>query len=220
MPVRQGRRLIPTHAGKTVTTRQLASPTRAHPRSRGENDAPPNVSMVAVGSSPLTRGKPSSSRTGSGRCGLIPAHAGKTFYVRTHTYTMGSSPLTRGKLILKAVRKQLAGLIPAHAGKTDFLALRKCAVMAHPRSRGENGQPPTTARPIYGSSPLTRGKLKLLVCRKIRVGLIPAHAGKTYPYARTQLRKRAHPRSRGENRVGCVLHFWFVGSSPLTRGKR
>ena len=30
-------RLIPAHAGKTATANQSAPPTRAHPRSRGEN---------------------------------------------------------------------------------------------------------------------------------------------------------------------------------------
>ena len=50
-------------------------------------------------------------------------------------------------------------------------------------------------------------------------GLIPAHAGKTYPYARTQLRRRAHPRSRGENHLTMWIVAWLVGSSPLTRGK-
>ena len=56
--------------------------------------------------------------------------------------------------------------------------------------------------------------------RKIREGLIPAHAGKTRPAWEPTSSARAHPRSRGEN----LEDNWEVleadGSSPLTRGKR
>ena len=50
--------LIPAHAGKTRAKTSSTSPSRAHPRSRGEN----------VGLSRLSGGRPR----------LIPAHAGKT----------------------------------------------------------------------------------------------------------------------------------------------
>ena len=49
--------------------------------------------------------------------------------------------------------------------------------------------------------------------------LIPAHAGKTRLRRPTGLSCRAHPRSRGENRVFRVTVICLSGSSPLTRGK-
>ena len=53
--------LIPAHAGKTSRVLGSRSALRAHPRSRGENLVDkPNV-LAHLGSSPLTRGKPSSS---------------------------------------------------------------------------------------------------------------------------------------------------------------
>ena len=70
-----------------------------------------------------------------------------------------------------------------------------------------------------GSSPLTRGKRTPVRRPGAAHGLIPAHAGKTFPPALRRCRSTAHPRSRGENlRAGkpCALS---VGSSPLTRGK-
>ena len=91
---------------------------------------------------------------------------------------------------------------------------------AHPRSRGENrpgGKPQLSTQ---GSSPLTRGKRRLRGRRICRVGLIPAHAGKTLLRAARILRRRAHPRSRGENDSGCRKTDHGEGSSPLTRGKR
>ena len=51
-------------------------------------------------------------------------------------------------------------------------------------------------------------------------GLIPAHAGKTTGATATPSRTGAHPRSRGENWDGPNGPSRWLGSSPLTRGKR
>ena len=72
-------RLIPAHAGKTVNPSPTSSSTSAHPRSRGENVIAAIAALVAIGSSPLTRGKQDSMLAISVRSRLIPAHAGKTF---------------------------------------------------------------------------------------------------------------------------------------------
>ena len=50
-------------------------------------------------------------------------------------------------------------------------------------------------------------------------GLIPAHAGKTFTALEKIAFTPAHPRSRGENRMGAQVRFNQGGSSPLTRGK-
>ena len=70
-----------------------------------------------------------------------------------------------------------------------------------------------------GSSPLTRGKRRLRGRRICRVGLIPAHAGKTSCGRSTARAGTAHPRSRGENSRCKRRRCWSAGSSPLTRGK-
>ena len=49
--------LIPAHAGKTLITSAANSTVRAHPRSRGENEARGVAWHPSEGSSPLTRGK-------------------------------------------------------------------------------------------------------------------------------------------------------------------
>ena len=51
-------RLIPAHAGKTLSRAWTGFPRWAHPRSRGENMASAKNSSGRMGSSPLTRGKP------------------------------------------------------------------------------------------------------------------------------------------------------------------
>ena len=72
------RGLIPAHAGKTKRWRPVTRPTRAHPRSRGENGRRSLVSVKVKGSSPLTRGKRHHGVDRGLDEGLIPAHAGKT----------------------------------------------------------------------------------------------------------------------------------------------
>ena len=133
-------RLIPAHAGKTVSICIARRRGRAHPRSRGENPGPLSQ-----------RGDP---------VWLIPAHAGKTSIPHAHRHAVeahprsrgenglrvprrrrrrGSSPLTRGKHVGRRRSRRVAygsspltrgkprtdestapsrRLIPAHAGKT------------------------------------------------------------------------------------------------------
>ena len=212
----------------------------AHPRSRGENREWIRHTAEGRGSSPLTRGKRGASRSLDLGTGLIPAHAGKTFAVTESDYRErahprsrgenggsrrscfryhGSSPLTRGKLRPVAGRGGRRGLIPAHAGKTQITAAGSRQSKAHPRSRGENRW--LTPRPTTpaGSSPLTRGKLKVVAQVAPVIGLIPAHAGKTITRADARPWPRAHPRSRGENRATGPPARTARGSSPLTRGK-
>ena len=50
-------RLIPAHAGKTITHARKLRADRAHPRSRGENWDSRCAAGSVAGSSPLTRGK-------------------------------------------------------------------------------------------------------------------------------------------------------------------
>ena len=176
-----------------------------------------------LGSSPLTRGKPSVTLWRRVRSRLIPAHAGKTvaiyelearvgahprsrgendYFPTGATLREGSSPLTRGKRPIPWLRRRQGGLIPAHAGKTTSGPPRKGETPAHPRSRGENLLSEERAADEGGSSPLTRGKPCLLDCFEHEWGLIPAHAGKTLLKPTDTVHIRAHPRSRGENRVG------------------
>ena len=91
----------------------------------------------------------------------------------------GSSPLTRGKLDGLGDHGLDRGLIPAHAGKTTSRSTATLTATAHPRSRGENQDENIVNLSKQGSSPLTRGKPKLVHCYVTVAGLIPAHAGKT-----------------------------------------
>ena len=214
-----------------------------------------------AGSSPLTRGKRIDAASAENVSRLIPAHAGKTrprtvrvCGSRAHPRSRGenvdgqretaeewgSSPLTRGKQHVRRIDCKAPGLIPAHAGKTVLGAVTGTINGAHPRSRGENRSLPAFRRSRDGSSPLTRGKHETGRTALEILGLIPAHAGKTFkgmgqsiaqegssPLTRGKPSRRrcrrwragAHPRSRGENLKKVPATCSPRGSSPLTRGK-
>ena len=171
--------LIPAHAGKTVSHPGGGLLTRAHPRSRGENNDKKGRGCRMPGSSPLTRGKLGVERGDRFACRLIPAHAGKTpgsskarQSSRAHPRSRGenpggaharacqagSSPLTRGKPGRVRDVQPGARLIPAHAGKTWGRTCQLFPFGAHPRSRGENLTMRLASAHVNGSSPLTRGK--------------------------------------------------------------
>ena len=172
--------------------------------------------------------------------GLIPAHSGKTagcvcgvWPAGAHPRSFGenggrphgqravrgSSPLMRGKPSINRRERMPVGLIPAHAGKTSSPASPASRPRAHPRSRGENVCPYDWGAAVIGPSPLTRGKHLANRVHELTHGLIPADAGKTSASCACSRTRRAHPRSRGENRVFPSRNECTSGSSPLTRGK-
>ena len=212
--------LIPARAGKTSRTGRRRLPSRAHPRSRGENPIAPTSPSPNGGSSPLARGKLSSAWMRAGDRGLIPARAGKTEDSGTQTSTVtahprsrgenlgdhidlgevaGSSPLARGKPVCVDVGNLMHRLIPARAGKTGRHRRSICPRWAHPRSRGENERVGLTNGCDDGSSPLARGKRRDPAATHPTGRLIPARAGKTPGAHPLGGEDRAHPRSRGEN---------------------
>ena len=146
--------------------------------------------------------------------GLIPADAGKTSRFGDFGWgTAGSSPLTRGKRGVALSERNRVRLIPAHAGKTRRCSSTVTSPAAHPRSRGEN----MACAPAFVK---TRGKRVPLGAILAHDGIIPAHAGKTYPSRVTAFTLGDHPRSRGENNAVPLTAARASGSSPLTRGKR
>ena len=173
---------------------------RAHPRSRGEN--------------------PDRSASQTPPAWLIPAHAGKTTGRAACRSVRWAHPRSRGENHRRRSRdRRGVGLIPAHVGKTRTRTSVDRHGGAHPRSRGENRLIESRQNCCAGSSPLTRGKLNALRRVGADDGLIPAHAGKTSSCSTTCRRRKAHPRSRGENVIAERRLDPAQGSSPLTRGK-
>ena len=110
--------LIPAHAGKTTISKLLPTENRAHPRSRGENDIAALSVEDRLGSSPLTRGKPSQAVKMLHQVGLIPAHAGKTSRRARLVAIASAHPRSRGENHVAATaRSARAGSSPLTRGK-------------------------------------------------------------------------------------------------------
>ena len=170
--------LIPAYAGSTTSVRRVAGRDRAHPRLRGEHIDERIDGARAEGSSPPTRGAPSTMSLASPGTRLIPPYAGSTLTEypdldgtgahprlrgehptrrKPPRSTTGSSPPTRGAQRGSVTSAPLVGLIPAYAGSTTSRCRACRQATAHPRLRGEHG---THLRKILGeqgSSPPTRG---------------------------------------------------------------
>ena len=177
------------------------------------------LNLLARGLSPLTRGKQAASATSGGGLPVHPRSRRKNLSTRFVEWLMGgSSPLTRGKRGCRGHLDYRDGIIPAHAGKTSGSRCSTAASRAHPHSRGENTSPAGATGLSQGSSPLTRGKHGLRASVRENAGLIPAHAGKTFPLSSCARSGGAHPHSRGENAGTTQRPPPLSGSSPLTRG--
>ena len=144
-------RFIPAHAGNTSPWFFLPLARAVHPRARGEHTGVRDGAMLAIGSSPRTRGTPPliASRRLCRR--FIPAHAGNTGQGRPRQVglsvhprargehnspivppapTRGSSPRTRGTRVFIAAQFDVSRFIPAHAGNT--LPLDRLLTRCHP----------------------------------------------------------------------------------------
>ena len=131
--------IIPAYAGSTGTLRLLYIQSRDHPRIRGEHAVFANQVAKTKGSSPHTRGAPTSTAPTPPWRRIIPAYAGST---RTLYPTMsstkdhprirgehvqmnraiadgsGSSPHTRGARRSRGSARRWRRIIPAYAGST------------------------------------------------------------------------------------------------------
>ena len=192
-----------------------------------------------IGSSPLSRGIPRRRGARGSPARIIPALAGNTGVTnpsrRARTdhprsrgeYSRnrikfrqgaGSSPLSRGIQIMH-VRESLADrIIPALAGNTAAHVTAGRHRWDHPRSRGEYWVQSVGMDSCRGSSPLSRGILRIPHRPSRLRRIIPALAGNTRPPINPGQSQRDHPRSRGEYAVGGTQPREPRGSSPLSRG--
>ena len=116
-------------------------------------------------------------------------------------------------------RSSVPGLTPAHAGRTKS-STRACGSGgAHPRACGENMPICEATRPPLGSPPRMRGERRRRQRQPRRLGLTPAHAGRTASERDPHRLPRAHPRACGENTTDQAVKLFDVGSPPRMRGE-
>ena len=130
----------------------------------------------------------------------------------------GSSPHTRGALRQHHVDPVRSGIIPAYAGSTTLRTSCTTGIWDHPRIRGEHDLQPVRDLFKPGSSPHTRGAPVVAGFGLVPGGIIPAYAGSTMGCPCRSIRRRDHPRIRGEHDGSSHRLTLRTGSSPHTRG--
>ena len=152
------------------------------------------------GSSPHTRGAHRRGGAVGDGMRIIPAYAGSTRapllreaahqdhprirgehskFRGVSFHFVGSSPHTRGALPIGDWNSVTGGIIPAYAGSTVISLTLPRRRADHPRIRGEHALDPAARSGGRGSSPHTRGALRLHRRHRARRGIIPAYAGST-----------------------------------------
>ena len=213
-------RIIPAHAGQTISPHPQSDVPADHPRACGANFVKAVPALASAGSSPRMRGKPVVFPRGRGNRRIIPAHAGQTldadFVVAGATdhpracgandlvdlpppSGVGSSPRMRGKRLTVGRCGVMFRIIPAHAGQTPSPSRRGCRRPDHPRACGANPFPLRTGPSDSGSSPRMRGKHLGADRFNQRGRIIPAHAGQTPSANGRRSRATDHPRACGAN---------------------
>ena len=90
-------RIIPAHAGNTLSVSTTTAPISDHPRACGEHKHVCDGIFVGNGSSPRMRGTPRLHRPSEVRYRIIPAHAGNTHYSSFHRVMVTDHPRACGE---------------------------------------------------------------------------------------------------------------------------
>ena len=196
----RGDRIIPAHAGQTISASGSRRPAADHPRACGANLTLLTIWTAVFGSSPRMRGKLKDASKQANMVRIIPAHAGQTRYHVGYgslhsdhpracganssvslpiAYSVGSSPRMRGKRLGELAYCGWCRIIPAHAGQTPRRSHQRGETTDHPRACGANCSTVTISPRTLGSSPRMRGKRIDIVASASGVRIIPAHAGQT-----------------------------------------
>ncbi len=169
-PGRRGHRpglgTIPARAGTTSSTTGVRAEFRDYPRSRGDDMLRLAIFLLALGLSPLARGRRRVGSDDDAVVGTIPARAGTTrsgggSRRRTQDYprsrgddhvhvplcdvSRGLSPLARGRPMRPTVTRARPRTIPARAGTTNNGMSRSRSRADYPRSRGDDTGSPVTS---------------------------------------------------------------------------
>ena len=185
------------------------------------------------------RGSLAAASTNANTNGIIPAHAGLTFYGLSsrfscrdhpracgahrllhtpHPLHEGSSPRMRGSRKIRQPNKRCNGIIPAHAGLTAVSPSMRSARWDHPRACGAHVRRRSGAFESMGSSPRMRGSRRAARDNLEAIGIIPAHAGLTSSVVNLEAVAMDHPRACGAHTSRKCQCGSSLGSSPRMRG--
>ena len=192
------RRIIPAHAGNSLTPLWGAPPTRIIPAHAG-NSRQHDGCRRAWTDHPRACGELNAATN-------LPAGLS------------GSSPRMRGTPTGVTATKGFDRIIPAHAGNSARRQARQPRRPDHPRACGELAGGSLNGLHVLGSSPRMRGTpARMGECRAQR-RIIPAHAGNSPAVTLLAFSSTDHPRACGELASSDPIGVQLDGSSPRMRG--
>src|SRR6266540_3590919 len=209
----------PAYAGNARSRPLSSSPSRDHPRVRGERARPTAPSRHARGPPPRTRGTHPQRPGDVLQVGTTPAYAGnaaracspargagdhprvrgeRAVSLHDLANTRGPPPRTRGTRDDQVAGAGPRGTTPAYAGNAAAPASQRGRPWDHPRVRGERDAHMVIPAGDLGPPPRTRGTLlRRRMYRRDR-GTTPAYAGNASRHRRRTRRARGPPpRTRG-----------------------
>ena len=131
--------LIPTYAGNTCRSIDIATPAGAHPHVCGEHYHHLYRAVRVSGSSPRMRGTQGFTELFSVRVGLIPTYAGNTPALAFAWWGHGAHPHVCGEHPGRTISaKTPRWLIPTYAGNTLVSSRTIIRTRAHPHVCGEH----------------------------------------------------------------------------------
>ena len=232
--------ITPAYAGKSARILKRRTEKRDHPRVCGEKLKFGTNVTKNPGSPPRVRGKGCYMQELSGETGITPAYAGKRqrratacTWLRDHPRVcgekdaickscparQGSPSRMRGKAGWPLCGLPCIGITPAYAGKSQPWRSYSQRRWDHPRVCGEKRPAVDGKRPLRGSPPHVRGKVKDPVPVSALVGITPACAGKRSAQAGAPAGRRDHPRVCGEKfNSGSMLKQ--MGDHPRVCGEK
>ena len=211
--------ITPARAGKRGTALNGYASFRDHPRACGEKFPSVVATAPESGSPPRVRGKVTGFTCFEAKAGITPARAGKRqrcnriyhaswdhpracgekqFQHLHEAMYQGSPPRVRGKVPCPPFRVCPPGITPARAGKRMLIHFRALQWWDHPRACGEKEDIIRRRLGAKGSPPRVRGKELRERPAQNQLGITPARAGKSIPFAKNTKQSRDHPRACGE----------------------
>ena len=171
--------IIPAYAGSTARAGWAGVCRADHPRIRGEHRRRARRGVVALGSSPHTRGAHINLANTRNPLRIIPAYAGSTRRPASATGSSPDHPRIRGEHHVANANFDRLRIIPAYAGSTPCPNGWRRRLPDHPRIRGEHVDATFRRRWEGGSSPHTRGAPLAVLPYRLALRIIPAYAGST-----------------------------------------
>ena len=166
------------------------------------------------------RGKASPSECDVPLVGITPAYAGKRGRGLQRFRSGRDHPRACGeKMRFTSPRKCVIGSPPRMRGKVLYVLVSGEPNEDHPRACGEKLLHPEPFCTLWGSPPRMRGKEICILAIVVKIGITPAHAGKSKPERRNVNGIRDHPRACGEKSITGGAPLYTLGSPPRMRGK-